>query len=642
MCIRDRVKAAEEQAPVILHHAEDTSHTVAWNITHCEDDAPTFAMIVRIYDLAGSLVATLEPEQRAALGPGSIDWDDELPEEDGIYTYKIVANHQDMGPPMGPCEDHDKSGVLVTTLERFYYFAKDVQAGTLRGVDRYTLNRLAADTVTIRFFDPDLEEFEDSALEGQDNSAGTHWSGVYTLNGVDFDQNDEPVGPIYCVLYAEESAADAANNRDLEPKPALQKGSTDVGLRVIDLDLLEEEQFHGDYEAWEESIGTVAVRRHDDNEAPREPIILREAEGSTWSGNVVLTLTGGRVSVWDAEEGGNQITFNGQDNKFADTALPVTLWVQGDTPSDAMRDVALELAVDGDPAMSDIVRFTVLWVTVLSDHTGSMEMDNAGRDVYFACVDSYDLGYHLSVSPATAPEEAVNCRGSEFIGVVQPSDFEPDLFSGGLLLARDLLSGGAWSGTNGNGDDDWIPKSAGDDTSPWNYRDDDPQSGGSGGRIYDQDMPGSIAFYGTTGHVFRIRFNFRAFASFQGIRCSEYLPWFTRQSYRKTGPWDSGTGTCDDPYSLTDDTKDWPEDAWVPGVAQIKTQGAPDPQARRVTANTAQAMTVRDRWLPPWFDVTYEVIAAPPDDPAWTLLNDVAGDNVSGDGATALGWDLQQ
>jgi hypothetical protein len=109
-----------------------------------------------------------------------------------------------------------------------------VQAGTLQGVVRYTLNRLAADTVTIRFYDPDLDEYSGSALTGQDNTAGTHWSDVYTLTGVEFDENGEPVGPISCVLFADESATDAANNRDGEPKPALQKGSTNL-VRVLEI-----------------------------------------------------------------------------------------------------------------------------------------------------------------------------------------------------------------------------------------------------------------------------------------------------------------------------------------------------------------------------------------------------------------------
>jgi len=231
------VKATGDE--IILHEAEDTSHTIAWNITHSDDvdPAPEFTVTVTIYDLQGNVVDTLE-EEEVGLGADSMNWDEDLPEEDGIYTYRIVANHQDMLPPQGPCEDRDKSAVLAIALNEFYYFDKDVQAGTLKGVVKYTLNRLAADTVTIRFYDPDLEEYSGSALTGQDNTAGTHWSDVYTLTGVTFDQNDDPVGPISCVLFADESATDAANNRDSLPKPALQKGSTDleytpVGLKAV-------------------------------------------------------------------------------------------------------------------------------------------------------------------------------------------------------------------------------------------------------------------------------------------------------------------------------------------------------------------------------------------------------------------------
>jgi len=123
--------------------------------------------------------------------------------------------------------------VLTITLDEFYWFEKDPVAGTLRGVVKYTLSRDAApDSVTIRFFGPDLEELEGAAcpLEEQPytgGTVGTHLSDVYELN-VDYDENDELIEPVYCVVYAEGRAADAANNRDAEPKPALQKGSSVV------------------------------------------------------------------------------------------------------------------------------------------------------------------------------------------------------------------------------------------------------------------------------------------------------------------------------------------------------------------------------------------------------------------------------
>jgi hypothetical protein len=92
---------------------------------------------------------------------------------------------------------------------------------------RYGLNLAAAsDSVKLEFYGPDLSEL--GSLTGQPHQPGTHTSDFCTLSGVDFDQNDDPVGPIYCVLSAEENANDAENNRDQLPKPALQNGTTSM------------------------------------------------------------------------------------------------------------------------------------------------------------------------------------------------------------------------------------------------------------------------------------------------------------------------------------------------------------------------------------------------------------------------------
>ncbi|MGD9498172.1 MAG: hypothetical protein AB7Y46_17860 [Armatimonadota bacterium] len=180
------------------------------------------------------------------------DWENPLPETPGnapkgIYTYRMWAVHDlegiwdpsfeaiESGPPGHECKDSDKSYRLSATVSKFYYFAKDVQAGTLKAAAQYTLNRRAG-AVEIRFFGPDFEQL--GALAGQPTDQGTSSSSVCTLEGVQFDQNENPIGPIYCVLYAEESESDGALNRDGEQKVALQRGRTDlqpvyVGLREV-------------------------------------------------------------------------------------------------------------------------------------------------------------------------------------------------------------------------------------------------------------------------------------------------------------------------------------------------------------------------------------------------------------------------
>ncbi|MGD9498743.1 MAG: hypothetical protein AB7Y46_20790, partial [Armatimonadota bacterium] len=178
---------------LILHKKDDTSHTIGWNITHYTGGPinPTFTVTVNIYDLSGNLVETLVAED-VEVGAGSIEWDEDLPEEDGIYTYVIEAEHSDDPAPVYPCVDQDKSGLLTLDVNNFYYIRKDVEAGTLTVVVRYTLNRDAGE-VDVRFYDAQLGEI--GLLTRQPADAGTHWSEAYTLEGVEFDQNGDPTEP---------------------------------------------------------------------------------------------------------------------------------------------------------------------------------------------------------------------------------------------------------------------------------------------------------------------------------------------------------------------------------------------------------------------------------------------------------------
>lgn len=51
------VKATGDE--IILHHADDTSHTIKWKISHHVHDGvdPQFTVTVDIYDLQGNAVA---------------------------------------------------------------------------------------------------------------------------------------------------------------------------------------------------------------------------------------------------------------------------------------------------------------------------------------------------------------------------------------------------------------------------------------------------------------------------------------------------------------------------------------------------------------------------------------------------------
>jgi hypothetical protein len=65
--------------------------------------------------------------------------------------------------------------------------------------------------------------------------------------------------------------------------------------------------------------------------------------------------------VFTAETNGTEITFDGSDNRFANTALPKSLWVQGEEPSGAPQDITLTFTSDPG-GCADSVTFTVITV----------------------------------------------------------------------------------------------------------------------------------------------------------------------------------------------------------------------------------------------------------------------------------------
>jgi GT2 family glycosyltransferase len=390
----------------------------------------------------------------------------------------------------------------------------------------------------------------------------------------------------------------------------------------------------------EETIGGVVVRRADGNEAPRKKITL---DSTATTGNVILTRNNSKVKVFTEEEDGTEITFNGTNNKFPVGNLPKVLYVQGHEASGSMRDVTLQLTHDEYVPVVDLVKFTVLWVIVTAKHTGKVADDNSRQIVYFGLTvpNSLNLGYSLFFNTTNI---IANSRSSEFVGTVSPSDFEPAQFGGEMRLNRDLLSGITWLGTAGDGTDQQDPDTPGNDLSPSLMRDDDPQSDDSKGKIYDLDPPGEDAFFSVAvdNYVIRLRVNFRAWADFKigdadWVRSSEFRPWYTRQSYKKTGATDFGNVSATTNTTLTDNNMSWNVNEWTPGAVKI-IAGLGMGQVRSVTANSPTTLVVWPDWdVKPGVGSIYQLL----NNSTWSVLNDVAGDNQNGDGSTNISWDLQ-
>ena len=139
--------------------------------------------------------------------------------------------------------------------------------------------------------------------------------------------------------------------------------------------------------------------------------------------------------------------------------------------------------------------------------------------------------------------------------------------------------------------------------------------------------------------ILAYRANFRAWAEYNSIRCSEKKPWYTVQSYKKTGAFDSGTATSGTASTLTDNTKNWAVDIWKPGVVYIW-RGTGAGKGRQVTGNTATTLTVSPNWIPadvPDATSEYEVVNTA----TFTQVNDVPNDNKSADATTPITWDLR-
>ncbi|HYE72526.1 MAG TPA: hypothetical protein VEF04_04310, partial [Blastocatellia bacterium] len=230
-----------------------------------------------------------------------------------------------------------------------------------------------------------------------------------------------------------------------------------------------------------------------------------------------------------------------------------TISIKGITESSTANNIRLE-AVVGNPETQLAYRdFSVVWVT-LSFRTGtgqSISNDNGAKSVFSQLLGTTNLGTFLS--SGTNPNHIWR-NGVEIVGTVAPSNYSD------LLVLRRTIDGAKlfYDQTQ------QLSTAAGtDDTSDTILRDDDPQSGGSQGKIYDLDAPGT----GTTssapiGRIVRQRVNFTEYATIQvyqngqvvQAKCSSNLQWYSCISIEKTSSGDvlktgvtgdnqAGTGT---------------------------------------------------------------------------------------------------
>lgn len=283
------------------------------------------------------------------------------------------------------------------------------------------------------------------------------------------------------------------------------------------------------------TIGGLLVLNSDSNNAPRQQITIGQAQPASYTGNVTLTRNNTKVKVFTAATGGTEITFNGIDNRFPNSTLPKSLYVEGAAFSDGMRDVTLQVASDDAPPATDSVTFTVLWVDQPTvSFSGPVDPSNAARSAYvgWTTAGTDQLGLQTYNNNFIARLG----WGVQISAIVHPNAF--DYPHNDLKLDKDLEFNDWFdNGSSLLGSRNFsatIPP--GNDTDSASIRDDDPKPNGI---IYDLDAPGLVnTDSAPQNQIRRTRNHFKSFASITvsgtAVRCSKFTEWFVRFSMMQT------------------------------------------------------------------------------------------------------------
>jgi len=168
---------------------------------------------------------------------------------------------------------------------------------------------------------------------------------------------------------------------------------------------------------------------------------------------------------------------------------------------------------------------TVVSATISQRTSSTVSSDDAALSSYQNAVGTTNLGNII---------ENGNVRGCgiglETIGSVAPSNY-----TGSVIMHRTIVNQGHYVNSTDAGGG--TPANT-DDTSPSNFRDDNPQSGGSAGKVYDLDGPG-LHPSAVDGKTYRYRTNFSAYATLSDgtlISPSPGFFFYVRLSCQLTGP----------------------------------------------------------------------------------------------------------
>jgi hypothetical protein len=168
---------------------------------------------------------------------------------------------------------------------------------------------------------------------------------------------------------------------------------------------------------------------------------------------------------------------------------------------------------------------TVPYVVLSLRNSGTVSADNSRRGDYNFELGTYNLGTFFS----TGQGIRLFRTGVEIVGTVYPTSY-----AASIIFRRLIVQSRAYHDTveltELRKDNEMDPYDPG-------IQDQDPQSGGSGGKVYDLDAPGiGTADNDPIGYIIRKRANYREWAELpNGTKVSVDLNWFSRLSVIRTG-----------------------------------------------------------------------------------------------------------
>jgi hypothetical protein len=222
--------------------------------------------------------------------------------------------------------------------------------------------------------------------------------------------------------------------------------------------------------------------------------------------------------------GAAKFVANGQASLTMYVSGSTNLSVRGETES----STAGNMRISAHSAMGDeyaITEFTVIRVDLALRTGGSVSFDNSAFGVYSSAMGTSSLGTFFSTGSSANHWRT----GVEIIGAVLPNNFP-----NAIVLEREVVSHKRYKDASQGST---LVETLGpfSDTSDPLLRDDNPQSGGSAGKVYDLDAPSlSIAGADPVGTISRNRTNFRQWATLNGVRVSGDLTWYSVKSVMKT------------------------------------------------------------------------------------------------------------